>query len=88
VVERSLFILTAAERSLRGRIGAYKLYARHDPRELTSRVRAVFLSRFEEEVDPEGVLPGEEWLRRAEATKKAYFTRLALKSSSARRMKR
>ena len=39
-------------------------------------------------VDPEGVLPEAERIRRAEHARKAYFTRLALKSAQARRRKR
>lgn len=43
------------------------------------------MSKFELEVDPDKVLPEAERQRRAEAAKKAYFTRLALKSVQARR---
>src|SRR5207245_1594919 len=68
-----------SEAALRGRIGAYKLHATHDPRETTQRARAAFLSRFEA-VDPDGVLPEAERLRRAAYARKAYFAQLALKS--------
>ena len=44
------------EMSLRGRIGAFRLHATHDPRETTAKARAAFLMRFETEVDPDGVL--------------------------------
>ncbi len=47
--------------------------------------RKAFLERFEREVDPEGVLPPAERQRRAGHLKKAYFTKLALASSRARR---
>ncbi len=73
------------EASLRGRIGAYRLHATHDPRETTVKARAAFMARFEAEVDPEGVLPLGERQRRAEAARRAYFARLALKSLQARR---
>jgi len=43
------------------------------------------MSRFERDVDPDGVLPEAERLRRAEMAKKAYFARLALKSVKVRR---
>ena len=43
------------------------------------------LSRFEREVDPDGVLTAGERARRAEAARRAYFTRLAFQSSRARR---
>jgi hypothetical protein len=73
-----------AEMALRGRIGAYVLHARHDPRETTAKARGKFLARFEREVDPEGVLPEPERLRRAQSTKNAHFARLALASARAR----
>jgi hypothetical protein len=74
----------SAEMGLRGRIGAYRLHATHDSRETTSRARAVFLSRFEREVDPDGALPEAERLRRAEMARKAHFARMALKSAKKR----
>jgi hypothetical protein len=73
-----------AEMALRGRIGAFVLHARHDPRETTAKARSAFLARFEREVDPEGVLPESERQRRAESAKKAHFARLALASARAR----
>jgi hypothetical protein len=45
------------------------------------------MSRFESEVDPDGVLTDVERIRRAEQAKKAYFTRLALKSARQRRIR-
>jgi hypothetical protein len=78
-------VLSPQERSLRGRIGALRLHASHDPRETTKAARAAFLSRFEAEVDPEGVLPQAERERRAQYARKAYFAKLALKSAKARR---
>ena len=76
--------MTPAQRSLFGRIGAHKLHATHDSRELTAAGRRAFLDRFETEVDPEGVLPADERARRAVHARKAYFTALAAKSSVAR----
>ena len=46
------------------------------------------MSRFDREVDPEGVLPPHERAKRAEAAKKAYFIRLGMKSGAARRRKK
>jgi len=80
--------LTPAERSLRARIGAYSLHATHDPRETTEPARHAFIATFEAQVDPLGELPEPERLRRAEAARKAYFTRLALRSVKARRRSR
>ncbi len=80
--------LTHGERVLLGRIGAYTMLSRHDPREVTKKARAAFESKFERDVDPEGVLPVEERLRRAEMARKAHYARLALASAEARRKKR
>ncbi len=80
--------LTPEERSLRARIAAYTLHATHDPRVTTQAARDAFLARFEREVDPHSQLPAAERRRRAEAAKKAYFSRLALKSARARRARR
>jgi len=65
--------------SLIARIGALSLHARYDSREITAPARRAFLKRFEDEVDPERVLPTFERLRRAQYARKAYFARLALK---------
>jgi len=73
------------EMALRGRIGAYRLHATHDPKETTKSARTAFMARFEREVDPEGALPPKERARRADAARKAYFTRLAHKSAKASR---
>jgi hypothetical protein len=73
------------QRSLRARMAAHKLHATvTDPSAHTAPARAAFLSRFEREVDPDGVLDPEERARRADHAKKAYFLRLALASSRAR----
>ncbi len=80
--------LTPAQRSLRARIAAYTLHATHDPRVTTQAARDAFLARFEREVDPHRQLPAAERRRRADAAKKAYFSRLALKSATARRARR
>ena len=76
---------TSSERSLHARTAAYELHSKHDSRELTAKARATFLARFEDEVDPNRELPEAERIRRAEAKRRAYFTRLALKSAQARR---
>ncbi len=77
------------KRVLRARMAAHALHARvSDPSAHTAPARKVFLSRFEREVDPEGVLAPEERARRAEHAKKAYFIRLAAASRKARAQKR
>jgi hypothetical protein len=77
--------VTPAERSLRARMAAYCLHAQRDPRETTQAARDSFMARFERQVDPDNLLPLAERQRRAEAAKKAYFLKLALKSARARR---
>lgn len=76
---------THAERVLLGRLGAYTMLSRNDPHEITKAARAAFVSKFERDVDPDGVLPSEERLRRADMARKAHYIRLALKSAEARR---
>jgi hypothetical protein len=62
---------------------------KYDSRATTEPARRAFLSPgFEREVDPEGILPEAERLRRAAYARKAYFTRLALASAKARAAKR
>lgn len=78
-----------AKRVLRARMAAHALHARiEDPAKHTAPARSAFLSRFEREVDPEGLLTPQERARRAEHAKKAYFLSLAAKSSKARAKKR
>lgn len=79
--------LTPAQRTLRGRIAAYALHARHDPRLTTAPARAAFLARFEREVDtsdPEGKLDPIERARRIEYLRRLYFARLAYRSQLVR----
>jgi hypothetical protein len=54
----------------------------------TEAAREAFRSKFEHDVDPDGVLPVDERLRRAEMARKAHFTRLALRSAQVRRQRR
>jgi hypothetical protein len=76
--------LTPEQRSLRARLAVYVRWAKQDPVEGTAAARRAFLARFEREVDPEGTLPEPERLRRAESARRAYFTRLAYRSSLVR----
>ncbi len=71
----------------RGRLGAFAQHAAYDTRETTLAARRAFAQRFEREVDPDGVLPEAERMRRAEAAKRAHFQRMALRSAQARRKK-
>ncbi len=75
-----------ADRSLMARLAAHESWARTtDPSARTEPARRALLDRFEREVDPDGLLPAEERARRAGHARKAYFTRLALRSAQARR---
>lgn len=80
---RRLGAMTPVERSLRSRLGAYTLHAAGKTN--TAPARRAFLSKFELEVDPDGVLAPAVRAKRAEAARKAHMTRLALKSAQARR---
>ena len=80
--------LTPSERSMRSRLAAQVLHSKYDSVELTRPARDKFNQRFIDEVDPDRELPEVERLRRAESARRAYFTRLALKSAQARRLRK
>lgn len=61
------------------------MHAKHDSRVTSQPARDAFMARFEDEVDPDRVLPEAERARRAVHARKAYFTKLALRSAQARR---
>lgn len=74
------------ERTLQARVAAHTSWANTDDRTArTANARQAFRDRFENEVDPDGVLSVAERARRADSARKAYFTRLALKSAQSRR---
>lgn len=77
--------MTPTERSLRARLAAHSLHAKVDSVQHTEPARRAFMARFEDEVDPERALSQAERSRRADQAKKAYFSRLALRSVQARR---
>lgn len=78
-------VSSTAQRTIIGRIGAFSLHAQG--RTNTGPGRKAFLERFEHEVDPDGELEPRERARRAEAARRAYFSRLALKSAKTRQRK-
>lgn len=81
--------LDPVDRTAISRIAAFESWAATaDPAARTAPARAAADARFEREVDPEGILPAAERARRAEAKRRAYFARLALKSAQARRKSR
>ncbi len=76
--------MNPAQRSLRSRLGGLATAARHDSTLQTAAARAAFLSKFDAQVDPDGVLPIAERQRRAEAARRLHMAQLAYKSSRAR----
>jgi hypothetical protein len=77
-----------AERSLRARVAAYAMHARHDARQVTAKARSASEARFERQVDPHGVLDPQERRRRAEQARNAHMARMSLAAIKARRAKR
>ncbi len=75
-----------AAKDINRRIAAEISWSRTNDRSARTRpARQKFLQRFEREVDPDGVLPPEERLRRAEHAKRAYMLRLAKRAVAARK---
>jgi hypothetical protein len=84
----TFMVLIMSTPAQRGRIGAHVSWARTADRAArTEPGRNGFLARFEREVDPEGVLPEADRVRRAEHARKAYMQKLALASAAQRRRK-
>ena len=71
----------------RNRVGGLALAASRDPREYTAAARQTFRDSFQEAVDPDRVLPTGERLRRADAARRLWFARMALKSAKSRQKK-
>ena len=76
--------MDAAQRTVIAKIGANALHASRDSAVVTAPARAAFARRFEREVDPDGVLPEAERLKRAAFARRAFMLKLALKSSRVR----
>jgi hypothetical protein len=74
--------LSPAERTLRARLAAHTLHAKGGT--TTTAARAAFASKFDREVDPDGLLDPTERARRADHARKGYMSKLALKSSRSR----
>lgn len=68
-----------ARRRLAGQIGAFSLHSKYDSKELTANARKAFQSKFERQVDPDGILEPQERARRADALRSAHYKRLSLK---------
>lgn len=77
---------TPSERALVARLAAHESWAKTPDRTArTQPGRDALRLKFEQQVDPDGTLAPDERARRAEHARKAYFTRLALKSAQSRR---
>lgn len=80
---------TPARRSSAAKVAAHSRWAHEsDRRAAMAPARDGFEKRFLDEVDPGRVLEPGERIRRAESAKRAYFTRLAMKSAAARAAKK
>lgn len=82
-----------SDASLRGRIGAHALHARYDSREITAPARLAARTALDERLAAEYGLTEErmgsdEFRRRLDHARSAYFSGLALKSARARRRRR
>lgn len=77
--------LTPSERSIRAQIAANKRWAHTDRRKASEDARQRQMERYEDLVDPTGVLDPAERAARADNARKADMQRLALKSAKARR---
>lgn len=77
--------MTPQQRSRQARMAAHKMHSKHDALETTAKARAVFLDRFEKEVDPSGKLSPQERAKRAQHARSAYFQGLAMRSAQERR---
>ena len=84
-------MLSPSERTIRARIGAHSLHAKHDPRVTTAPGRKAAAEKLNErllaEIDPHNELPEAERTRRLEHARKAHFSRLALKRARTWRQK-
>ena len=69
-------------RSVIARIGGLSLRAQRDPLDYTKAAREAAYHRFEIEVDPQGELSADERGKRANAARRAYMQRLALRRAA------
>lgn len=74
--------------SLTARAASLKRHSRCDSREATAPARRAWNDRFENEVDPHGVLTPDERARRAALARRAYMLTLAEKSARTRRARK
>lgn len=81
--------LTPEQRAMRSRLAAHVRWSKARDRSAElAKARQAFMSRFEQEVDPNGEMTPEARALAAESARKAYYTRLAYKSALSRAGKR
>ena len=73
---------SSKRRAIAARIGGLSLRAKRDPLEYTKAARDAAYHRFEREVDPQGELSADERGKRANAARRAYRQRLALRRAA------
>lgn len=79
-------MLSATERRLRAQLAARTRWAfEADRSAATLAARRAAIAKYEREVDPDGVLPVVERVRRAESLRAAHLTRARFASLKARR---
>jgi hypothetical protein len=79
-------VLTPGQRRRRARIAAHASWAATSDRAArTAAGTAAFCARFEQQVDPEGMLEPEQRAEMARHARIAYMLRLAERSAAARR---
>lgn len=78
--------MTPAERHMRAQLGAHAQWARCEDRTArTAAARSGFYKRFEQQVDPDGVLDPAERAKRAEHARQAHMLKMAMASAKVRR---
>jgi hypothetical protein len=78
-------VLDQSGRRLRARLAVYTSWANTaDPAARTAPARAAANLRFERQVDPDGTMSADERTRRADAARRAFYTKLAYMSAKAR----
>jgi hypothetical protein len=80
--------LTDTERTMRARIGGYRLHALHDTMVVSAPGRKAAADSLEArllaEIDPDGSLPPDQRAVRLARARKAHYTQLAYRSARAR----
>jgi hypothetical protein len=77
--------MTPKQRQMRAEVAAHTSWANTADRSArTAPARQAMLSKFEQRVDPDGVLDPVERTKRAESARKAHFRAMAYKSARVR----